>query len=109
MAHQVRPHPGPYLLPNTDLFYWKGRIIHLPKNYIEKSHEYKKGFIELLNSLNIFSFKNLTQEQKEDAFGKAWHEIVKTLPDETFAKTVLKVVEIAGIAILFVIGTRACL
>jgi hypothetical protein len=110
MATRVRyTIPSPSLLPNTELFHWKDRIIHLPRNYTGKSIECKSGFIELLKSLDIFSFKNLDIPQKEEAFGKAWHELVKTLPDEPFAKNLVKVIEIAGMAFLLIIGAKACL
>lgn len=110
MANTVRHTiPSPTLLPNTDLFYWKDRIIHLPRNYTGTSLECKKGFIDLLKGLDVFSFKNLSSQQKEETFSKAWHEIVKTLPPNNTTKNILRVVEIAGIFVLFVISAKACL
>lgn len=101
-----------YLIPNTDLIKWKGRIVHLPGNVATRSLESKELFIKMLNHLEVFNMKKLTPQQQKEAFNKAWLEYIKNTPlcaKDQFIKTTLLVIEWAGMAVLFVIGTRALL
>jgi hypothetical protein len=101
-----------YLISNTDLFNWKGEIVHLPANVANASLECKELFMNILNGVESFNLKKLTPQEQKAAFNKAWLEYKKHTPLSTkdkFIKTTLLVIEIAGMTVLFVIGTRACL
>jgi hypothetical protein len=101
-----------YLVPNSDLFKWKGQIFHLPGNIAKRTQESKELFMRILDSLQFSSMKQLTPEQQKAAFNNAWVEYVTKTPlsqKDQFIKTTLLVIEIAGMAVLFVISARACL
>lgn len=109
MAIRVSLLPSPSLLPNSNLFYWDDRIIHLPKNAANTSNEFKQGFIKALKSVEEFSMKKLSPEEKKIARKKAWEEIRKVMPETDNTRTIILVIEMATVAFLLIIGSRACL
>jgi hypothetical protein len=100
---------SPTLIPNSNLFYWKDRLLHLPGNVKDTSSEFKKGFMKVLKSVEEFSMKRLSPEEKEIASQKAWEEISKIIPGTDYTRPILLMIQIAGAAFLLMIGLRACL
>lgn len=101
-----------YLLPNTDAFKWRGKIVRLPGNLVNASKESKDLFMKILNQSEIFNPKMFSPSQVQETFNKAWLDYLKNTPisvKDQFIKSTLLVIDIAGMAILFVIGARACL
>ena len=53
--------------------------------------------------------QRLSPEEHERMVNEAWEKLKKTLPKDHYTQTIFRLINVAGVVFLLIIGARACL